>query len=140
MFSIREVAELFGIEPSALRYYEECGLISDVERSASGQRIYTQKHINRLSAITCFKHAGMSISELKRFFAFEADDNAHIDDMVTLLEERHKAIDKQQEELEAAHLQVLRKLHFYSAIRDAVHHASDMPDWNDFAQQVYVDE
>ena len=38
----------------------------------------------------------MSIEDLKRFFAFEADEPEHIDDIVALLEDRRAAIEEQR--------------------------------------------
>ena len=47
----------------------------------------------------------MSIDELKRFFAYEKDERAHIADMLELLESRHQAILKQRAALEEAYMQ-----------------------------------
>ena len=82
-YTIREVAQRFHVQTSTLRYYEDQGLLCDVERDDAGRRVYTDSHIGRLEAIACFKHAGMSIDELKRFFAYEKDERAHIADMST---------------------------------------------------------
>ena len=85
-YTIREVAQRFHVQTSTLRYYEDQGLLCNVERDDAGRRVYTDAHIGRLKAIACFKHAGMSIDELKRFFAYEKDERAHIADMLELLE------------------------------------------------------
>ena len=77
-YTIREVAQRFHVQTSTLRYYEDQGLLCDVERDDAGRRVYTDSHIGRLEAIACFKHAGMSIDELKRFFAYEKDERAQI--------------------------------------------------------------
>ena len=55
----------------------------------------------------------MSIEDLKRFFAFEADEPEHIDDIVALLEDRRAAIEEQRRTLDEAYAHVLRKLHYY---------------------------
>ena len=136
-YSIRQVADMFDMEPSTLRYYEDAGLLTNVERTSTGQRVYRQGHINRLSSICCFKHAGMSIADLKRFFVYEADERTHIDDMMTLLEERHDAIDEQLRALEEAHAHVLRKLHFYGDIRE--HLRGNAPDWDDYRNAHFED-
>ena len=44
----------------------------------------------------------MSIEDLKRFFAFEADEPEHIDDIVALLEDRRAAIEEQRRTLDEA--------------------------------------
>ena len=132
-YSIRQVADMFDMEPSTLRYYEDAGLLTNVERTSTGQRV------NRLSSICCFKHAGMSIADLKRFFVYEADERTHIDDMMTLLEERHDAIDEQLRALEEAHAHVLRKLHFYGDIREHLRGNAPAPDWDDYRNAHFED-
>lgn len=138
-YSIREVADRFAMEPSTLRYYEDMGLLSDVDRTPSGQRVYRQCHLNRLASICCFKHAGMSIADLKRFFVYEEDEATHIDDMLTLLSERHEAIDEQRRALEDAHVHVLRKLRFYGAIRDHLRNGGPAPGWSDYRDAALTD-
>ena len=49
-YTIREISRLFSLPLSTLRYYEEEGLLTNVQKSASGQRIYTQEHIDLLQA------------------------------------------------------------------------------------------
>lgn len=66
----------------------------------------------------------MSIDELKRFFAYEKDERAHIADMLELLESRHHAILEQRDALEEAYMHVLRKLHLYRDIQRASKPAS----------------
>lgn len=45
----------------------------------------------------------MSIEYLKRFFAFEADEPEHIDDIVALLEDRRAAIEERRRTLDEAY-------------------------------------
>ena len=116
-YTIREVAQRFHVQTSTLRYYEDQGLLRDVER---------------LEAIACFKHAGMSIDELKRFFAYEKDERAHIADMLELLESRHQAILKQRAALEEAYMHVLRKLHLYRDIQHSIETGAPYPDWANY--------
>ena len=117
---------------STLRYYEDQGLLCNVERDDAGRRVYTDAHIGRLKAIACFKHAGMSIDELKRFFAYEKDERAHIADMLELLESRHHAILEQRDALEEAYMHVLRKLHLYRDIQRSIETGEPYPDWANY--------
>ncbi|RSX54371.1 transcriptional regulator, MerR family [Bifidobacterium goeldii] len=136
-YTIRQVANMFHMEPSTLRYYEEIGLLTNIDRTPSGQRVYRQCHVNRLKSICCFKHAGMSIEDLKQFFTFEADEQHHIDDMMNLLVDRREAIEQQRRELDEAYAHVLRKLHFYGDIRASLENGTPMPDWADYRHAVF---
>ena len=87
-YTIRELSEMFGLPASTIRYYEDEGILTNVGRTPSGQRIFTDGHVNRLRTICCFKNTGMTIAELRQFFSYEADEPAHLDDILMLLRKR----------------------------------------------------
>lgn len=91
-YTIRQVATQFHMQPSTLRYYEDQGLLTNVERTETGQRIYEDCHIDRLRAICCFKNAGMTIDDLKKFFVYESNEPEHIDEILDLLESRRESL------------------------------------------------
>jgi MerR family redox-sensitive transcriptional activator SoxR len=61
---IGEVARRAGLRPSAVRYYEERGLIEPEGRSG-GRRVYGQEAVERLALITFAKDAGFSLDEIR---------------------------------------------------------------------------
>ena len=87
-YTIRELSEMFGLPASTIRYYEDEGILTNVGRTPSGQRIFTDGHVNRLRTICCFKNTGMTIAELRQFFSYEADEPAHLGDILMLLRKR----------------------------------------------------
>lgn len=66
-YTIREMSERFGLPASTLRYYEEIGLLTDVIHTESKKRIYTQQHIDCMTAILCFKRTGLPIAGIQEF-------------------------------------------------------------------------
>ena len=70
MLSIREVAERSGLRPSALRYYEEEGLVVPAARM-SGRRHYALSVLDRLRVIACAQDAGFTIAEVRELLAGE---------------------------------------------------------------------
>lgn len=136
-YTIREVATRFHMQPSTLRYYEDQGLLTNVGRSESGQRVYEDCHLHRLAAICCFKNAGMTIEDLKKFFTYEADEPKHIDEILDLLEARRRTLDEQRRALDEAAMHVQRKLHYYGDIKRALDAGEPMPDWGNYRGQVY---
>jgi MerR family redox-sensitive transcriptional activator SoxR len=61
--SIGEVAERTGVATSALRYWEELGLISS-ERTTGNQRRYERATIRRVSFIRAAQRVGLSLDEI----------------------------------------------------------------------------
>lgn len=66
MYSIGQVAEMFGLPISTLRYYDKQGLFPHMER-VSGIRKFSETEIEALRVIECLKKAGMEIKDIRRF-------------------------------------------------------------------------
>jgi len=64
LLTIGEVAGRAGIATSALRYYEEQGLVASV-RSAGGQRRYPRSVLRRLSFVRAAQNVGLSLEEIR---------------------------------------------------------------------------
>ena len=70
--SVGELAQLTGARPSAIRYYETCGLLPAPARR-SGRRRYDQAAVERMKAILNARQLGFSIAELKKLASTGAD-------------------------------------------------------------------
>lgn len=64
---IREIADLSGISPSALRYYEKRGLIQPLGRNGL-RRQYHENVLNKLQLITLGQAAGFSLDDIAAMF------------------------------------------------------------------------
>ena len=65
ILDIGEVAERTGIPPSALRYYEDIGLMPKVGRTTAGYRIYGDADIHILRFIRRSRDLGFTIKEIE---------------------------------------------------------------------------
>ncbi|HLJ66881.1 MAG TPA: MerR family transcriptional regulator [Chloroflexota bacterium] len=65
--SIGEVARRAGIRASAIRYYEQAGLVTAPQRR-SGQRRYRPDILDRLALIQFARDAGFTIAEIRQLF------------------------------------------------------------------------
>lgn len=101
--SIREVANRTGIKSHTLRYYENEGLLFDVKRSESGQRIYHAKHLEFLEVITCLKDSGLTINDIKSYIPlFKKGKESYL--------ERAKVFDTRKIEIEKKIKQLQKQL------------------------------
>jgi DNA-binding transcriptional MerR regulator len=62
--TISQLADEFGITPRAIRYYEECGLLSPLRKTPSSQRLYDDRDRARLKLILRGKRFGYSLTEI----------------------------------------------------------------------------
>ena len=65
--SFSEVSELTGTTPSNLRFFEEEGIL-DIPRNGARCRVFHRKEMEELPELVCFKHSGLKLKEIKRFF------------------------------------------------------------------------
>src|SRR2546422_1428262 len=63
LFTISEVSRRSGVAASALRFYEEKGLI-DSERAGSGHRRYPRTVLRRIAFIVFAQRVGLSLQEI----------------------------------------------------------------------------
>lgn len=63
-YTIKEMADISGVTPRTLRYYEELGLLKPLRNSA-GYRIYTQREVDLLQQILLYRSMDMNLKSIK---------------------------------------------------------------------------
>ena len=93
MYSIGQVAEMFGLPISTLRYYDKQGLFPKMER-VSGIRKFSETEIEALRVIECLKKSGLEIKDIKQFMDWCVEGSS-------TYPQRKALFEKQREILEA---------------------------------------
>ena len=75
MYTIGQVAKMFGLPPSTLRYYDKEGLFPNMERS-NGIRRFGERELETLRVIECLKKSGMEIKDIRQFMAWCAQGSS----------------------------------------------------------------
>jgi MerR family transcriptional regulator, redox-sensitive transcriptional activator SoxR len=70
--SISEVAREVGLRPSAIRYYEQIGILPPIQRT-NGQRRYDTTYLHRLAVIQRAGRTGFTLDEIQELFFGFAD-------------------------------------------------------------------
>ena len=69
--AISEVARVFGLRTSAIRYYEQIGILPPPLRK-NGQRCYDKSVLYRLAVVQRAREMGFTLDEIRElFFGFE---------------------------------------------------------------------
>jgi MerR family transcriptional regulator, redox-sensitive transcriptional activator SoxR len=98
--AIGEVAGRSGIAPSALRYYEQQGLIA-ASRTAGGARRYPRSVLRRLAIIRAGRNVGLTLPEIRTALAtLPGDRPPTADDWARLSEGWRARLDEQIAALE----------------------------------------
>lgn len=101
-WTIGEAAARFGLRPSALRYYEELGLIEPVDRSGQVRR-YDRVQLRRLAFVRIAKDLGLPLRATAAFMD-AADDRRRelVDEQLARLDAQAARIRRAQDVLRHA--------------------------------------
>ena len=75
---IGELAEIAGVTPRTIRYYENLGLLRPNEREGKGFRYYTQTELAKLQKIDCLKSLGLTLEEITAVIDLYFEDSTGI--------------------------------------------------------------
>ena len=87
MLTIGEVAGRTGRRTSAIRYYEDIGVLPAPVRE-NGRRRYDEQVIRTLSVIDTAQRAGLSLDEIKALLGASSDDSSSIDRLRAIAERK----------------------------------------------------
>jgi MerR family transcriptional regulator, redox-sensitive transcriptional activator SoxR len=65
--TISQIAQRFGVRASAIRYYEQIGILEPARR-VSGQRRYDEAALYRLAVVRKAQQAGFTLDEVRQLF------------------------------------------------------------------------
>jgi len=91
LLSIGELSERTGVPTSALRYYDELGLVRPAAR-AGGRRRYAASAVREVGLIFFLREIGFSLAEIGRFLAGERPCRREMIDhkLAELAERQHR--------------------------------------------------
>ncbi|MBQ1334005.1 MAG: MerR family transcriptional regulator [Clostridia bacterium] len=98
-YTVSEMARLLEVPVSTLRYYDNEGLLPNLERSKSGTRLFTERDYEWLKVIDCLKKSGLSIKEIKAFIALTEQGDDSLFERRELFRARRSAVEQKIKEL-----------------------------------------
>jgi DNA-binding transcriptional MerR regulator len=66
-YTISEVSAHIGLSPHTLRWYERIGLMPHVDRSHTGQRLYSNRDLEWLALVGKLRLTGMAVADMVRY-------------------------------------------------------------------------
>jgi DNA-binding transcriptional MerR regulator len=119
-YKIGQLANLVGVSPRTIRYYEEIGLLNSIRRLEGGKRVYTDQDHQRLKFIKRLKHLGLTLAEmheLEDIYKIHRTNKKVLPRLLELLEghvekieERVRNLEKLKSEILTYHQRISAKL------------------------------
>ncbi len=124
MYSISEVAEKMGVASSALRYYDQEGLLPFVNR-INGRRVFKDEDFAWLRVINCLKNTGMPIKEIRHYVDLCREGDAKLQERYEIMLKQKQAIQAQLDALNENMQEMDYKIWYYktalAAGTEAIH-------------------
>ena len=73
-YTIKQLADLSGVTPRTLRWYDREGLLRPGRVTEAGYRIYGPKEVDRLQEILFYRELGFSLADIRRLLNDPAYD------------------------------------------------------------------
>ena len=103
---IGELADLTGLTPSRIRFYERIGLLQMVERAGNGYRSYPEDAVLILNLIILAQNAGFSLDELRQLLPTSTVEWEH-NKLEQALRDKVRNIENLQQHLEQSKATIL---------------------------------
>lgn len=111
--SIGEVARLTGLTIHTLRYYDDCGLLPQVERADNGHRRFDEDDLGWIEILKCLRATDMPLADMQRFTQLVAQGPSTAGQRRDLLEAHRRMVEARQRETEAALARIDEKIKHY---------------------------
>jgi MerR family copper efflux transcriptional regulator len=98
--NIGKAAERSGLQATAIRYYEQIGLITSTRRE-NGYRDYSEADVGKLRFVQQARNLGFDIEECRKLLELYANPNRASANVKELAEKHLVAVDKKIDELQA---------------------------------------
>jgi DNA-binding transcriptional MerR regulator len=86
---IGQLARQSGVPATALRFYEQLGLLPEPRRTESGYRTYTEDAVDRLAFIRAAQAVGLTLAEVRQVLGVRDAGDAPCRVVSDLIEHRH---------------------------------------------------
>lgn len=101
MMNIGEAANLSGVAPKNIRYYESIGLIGPAKRAANGYRAYDETDVRLLGFVNRARSLGFSVNDVGGLLSLYQDHGRASGDVKKLALEHIEDIDRKVAELQS---------------------------------------
>ena len=118
MFTVKEAAEIMGINPHSLRFYDKEGLLPTLSRTESRRRMFSYEDLEWVYNIQCWRRTGMPLAEIKRYIELVREGEATIEERYQMiLKQRDRAVEEAKAAKERVKM-MQYKVNWYESLRE----------------------
>ena len=99
--TIGQLSKAGGVKVTTIRYYESIGLMGEPDRSESGQRLYTDDAVHRLSFIRHARDLGFPMEAVRQLIKLQTEPGSDCSAVDAIAREHLNDVRKRLGQLEA---------------------------------------
>lgn len=100
LYSMKQTCKKVGMTYEALKFYCNQGLVPNVKRDKNNYRVFDERDIEWIKGLTCLKHCGMSLEDMKSYMALCLRGKSTIRERQELLKKQRDLLVKKMEHLQ----------------------------------------
>lgn len=114
MYTVKEAANLLGINPHTVRYYTNQNLIPHLSRDKNGVRLFSDTDIEYLKVAVYLRNCGMSVQNIRKYFSLSEQGDSTIQKRYEMLLAQREQIDVQLRQISQSRDFIQHKLEYYA--------------------------
>ena len=112
-YTIKKVSEMTGLSIPTIRYYDKEGLLPDLQRKESGYRVFSDRDLEAIDLIGCFKESGLTIREIRHFMSLVRQGDVTLEERLAIYQTRIARLEEKLAAVQNALEHSRRTLAFY---------------------------
>ncbi len=91
-YTVKQVADMMELSPYTVRYYENSGLIPEVDRSGGNARLFSDYALSWLRLVHCLRMTGLPIEGVKHYIDLCLEGDSTIPERAELIFKQEKSL------------------------------------------------
>ena len=112
-YTIKKVSEMTGLSIPTIRYYDKEGLLPDLQRKESGYRVFSDRDLEAIDLIECFKESGLTIREIWHFMSLVRQGDVTLEERLAIYQTNVARLEEKLAAVQNALEHSRRTLAFY---------------------------
>lgn len=117
-YTIANMAEVTGLTPHTLRYYEKELLLLNVPRDSAGRRYYSEDHLAAVKFVSALRSTDMSIGTIKDYISLYRQGSHTGHERMTILKEHEQSVVDHLAEVKISLQMIKKKIKHYEDTLD----------------------
>ena len=116
MYTVKEAANILGVSPHTVRYYDDQGLVPGSARDAAGNRVFDDMAMEWLFVAVTLRKTGMPLAEIRRYEELYAKGARTVGERLRIMRDQRERLVAQMEELRVSLELLDRKVEHYERL------------------------